>query len=1037
MNPHYPYPPPGLAYYPLPPPVTVPAAPHGQFGGQIPSPTGVSLSGQQPHPPPHLHTYAASQNTMHYPQRNSYHVDTNGWYTPTVPPPPPPNVALAQKPPMYPPGLALPTRAAPAISTEASTAGFLDASNMHEYWAGRLAPLPGYQSRPILLPMRGKTPPPVEPEPVKKQVSPLKLLPPHSFFGSTFERDIISPTTPSEKTFVDEKKFNENTVDPLRKSSFSSISSKTTKNDENNAKKEFQLDKYADSFIPRYLYNIQKETHPLKPLPPIPVFPSVSYLQSFLIPKLINQTAKNDVPSLLREPPIAKDAQPAPLNSQKYLEHWTDILRWELDAVTHDKEQIVLWKLVPKVAVWKDAEFVFVVPGIRENHPHLEVGDLVHMREVHPTERRGTRRALEGRVVALGKREGLVRIQSVPLKDHVQTYVPLSLSNIKTENGFVVFSTEEVVPFSFNVSFMTNSGPLCTMQTAVASVARLLTLPDQNKHANLARQWIFPDVPDFTDSQCVVLKNGKIQEDQWIDSGLNAEQRLAVTSIALYQSPVPRLISGPPGTGKTRTVVEAVLQIFRVQPEACILVCAPSNPATDTLALRLQQNLLQHEMLRLNAPNRTFAEVPDSIKPYCYVEDNKFALPPWKQLMKYRVIVTSCLDAAILLRAQCTNITLMAMEEEVTVSLHPHRPRKHIVQPHWTHLLIDEAAQGSEPELAVPISVVLPEVCSEVGEETFVPQLALCGDINQLGPNVVSNEARAAGFEISLLERLFERPLYHNFMNNVSSQLDEDADNSLPYISLVKNYRSHAAILMPPSAIFYNDTLQPSAITNGKIVWAGLAKPHLPLKFIGTDAVEESNDERASWFNPGQINKVVEVIKSLLNEPRLCEPPLRPREIAVMAPWRQQVWALRKRLRDEKCSAVDVGTVEDYQGRESRVVIISCVRSSSRFLEEDYKKGMGFMLQRKRMNVAITRAKELLIVVGNGALLQGDPYWKSFLQFTIRNGLYEGPELDLEMDGSYISRLESLLIHSGNHTLDPEQEGLLIAGGVAREVLRE
>jgi superfamily I DNA and/or RNA helicase len=66
-----------------------------------------------------------------------------------------------------------------------------------------------------------------------------------------------------------------------------------------------------------------------------------------------------------------------------------------------------------------------------------------------------------------------------------------------------------------------------------------------------------------------------------------------------------------------RTVVEAVLQIFRVQPEACILLCAPSNPATDTLVLRLQQHLLQHEMLRLNDPNRTFAEVSDSIKPYC------------------------------------------------------------------------------------------------------------------------------------------------------------------------------------------------------------------------------------------------------------------------------------------------------------------------------------------------------------------------------------------------------------------------------------
>jgi len=66
-----------------------------------------------------------------------------------------------------------------------------------------------------------------------------------------------------------------------------------------------------------------------------------------------------------------------------------------------------------------------------------------------------------------------------------------------------------------------------------------------------------------------------------------------------------------------RTVVETVLQILRVQPEACILLCAPSNPATDTLVLRLRSNLKPNEMLRLNDQNRTFAEIPNKIIQYC------------------------------------------------------------------------------------------------------------------------------------------------------------------------------------------------------------------------------------------------------------------------------------------------------------------------------------------------------------------------------------------------------------------------------------
>ena len=136
------------------------------------------------------------------------------------------------------------------------------------------------------------------------------------------------------------------------------------------------------------------------------------------------------------------------------------------------------------------------------------------------------------------------------------------------------------------------------------------------------------------------------------------------------------------------------------------------------------------------------------------IENDKFALPPWKTLMKYRVVVCSCLDAGILVAAHCTNTALMRLEQEITSSLHPHRYTKPNVPPHWSHLLIDEvciivrqsggdtdvellqAAQGSEPELLIPISVVFAQVAlpEPVGHEVTqmaVPQLVLCGDPQQ------------------------------------------------------------------------------------------------------------------------------------------------------------------------------------------------------------------------------------------------------------------------------------------------------------------
>ncbi|KAF9074456.1 P-loop containing nucleoside triphosphate hydrolase protein [Rhodocollybia butyracea] len=523
----------------------------------------------------------------------------------------------------------------------------------------------------------------------------------------------------------------------------------------------------------------------------------------------------------------------------------------------------------------------------------------------------------------------------------------------------------------------------------------------------------------------------------------------------MYQSPVPFLIYGPPGTGKvivSLTVVESVHQILRTQPEAHILLCAPSNPATDTLAQRLGVSLKPGDMLRLNDQNRTFAEVPDPIRQFCYVENDRFALPPWKSLMSYRVVVTSCLDANILVEALLKKHTMM--------SLHPHRIMKHQIIPHWTHLLIDEAAQGSEPELLVPISVVLTRTDLFDGDQSHseipnttsacyhplatTPQLCLCGDPNQLGPIITSPEARNYELDLSLLERLFGRPLYaqHPEARHASLPIHQSSVCApfKPFVNLVKNYRSDPAILMPASALFYNESLEPCA-SNGLISWQGLSNNKFPVMFLGCDANDESVDERATWFNLGEIEHIFNVITSLMSEASKSFPTLQPEEIGVLAPWREQVWKVREKLRQASLSRVDVGTVEDFQGREKRVVIISCVRSSARFLSEDKQKGIGLVFEKKRMNVAITRAKELLVIIGNGNLLKCDPYWKGFLQFASRNNLYVGPELNIEDDGAWISRLESKFAQvdeeNGLATHTGLRNTMMLAGGVVREVLRE
>ena len=161
------------------------------------------------------------------PAAGHYHVDHNGWYNPPYHHPSEHSAPNSTSAPLHPPGLAIPLHRMPTSPREtspstvpASTSPSSDTALIHEHWKGRLAPLPGYRSRPILLPKKESLP--VRPEIVSKQVkeeSSSELLPPHSFFGSDYERKstpTLSPASSDPSTLSDAKCNQKNDVSSSR-----------------------------------------------------------------------------------------------------------------------------------------------------------------------------------------------------------------------------------------------------------------------------------------------------------------------------------------------------------------------------------------------------------------------------------------------------------------------------------------------------------------------------------------------------------------------------------------------------------------------------------------------------------------------------------------------------------------------------------------------------------------------------------------------------------------------------------------------------
>jgi superfamily I DNA and/or RNA helicase len=143
-----------------------------------------------------------------------------------------------------------------------------------------------------------------------------------------------------------------------------------------------------------------------------------------------------------------------------------------------------------------------------------------------------------------------------------------------------------------------------------------------------------------------------------------------------------------------------------------------------------------------------------------------------------------------------------------------------------------------------------------------------------------------------------------------------------------------------------------------------------------------------SFSNRAEALAVVEIVSTLVTE------KVATSSIGIMSPFRGQVVLIRKMLREKGLNGVDVGTVENYQAAERDVVVLSLTRSSEKFIPHDAAGRTGVFNQPKRTNVALTRAENLFIVVGNPNLMVKDSIWKQWLWFCLRNGLWYGDTID-------------------------------------------
>ncbi|KAF6210379.1 hypothetical protein GE061_013483 [Apolygus lucorum] len=499
----------------------------------------------------------------------------------------------------------------------------------------------------------------------------------------------------------------------------------------------------------------------------------------------------------------------------------------------------------------------------------------------------------------------------------------------------------------YSLSFKMNRNPYRKRHQAIDLVLK-----------NVGIDWLFPSVSLDEEPETQVA-DLELEPIRLINSRLNNEQKSAVRNIIAKKNlPYPYIIYGPPGTGKTMTVLELILQLYVSDPKCRILVGAPTNSAVDTLGSRLLEFgvLKKEHMVRLSSYNAysqgsiatqlmDIAFVPHLGDPTsdCLVPDDRDQPPTiyMNDLGNHRITLGTLTTLSILNSAG-------------------------LGKGFFTHIIVDEAGQCHEPETLLPIALVDPGVT----------QLVLAGDPMQLGPTITSRLAQQYQFGRSFLDRLTSTFLYKKKVD--AFELTYGFNPRL-ITRLVYNYRSLPKIVDLVGGLFYDGDLLPVISANEsreaevlkklEIHGYNLSKTMPSLIFLNVDCKEEQIDGNFSYYNSGEVMQVLTVLNSLYDK------GISPDDIGVITPYSLQVRKIYEVLDSMKIVSPKVASVEEFQGQERDVIIMSLVRNNYGIS----KKVSPFVTDGQRINVALSRARLLNVIIGHRNTLAANPMWVNII----------------------------------------------------------